>query len=258
MDQQDKLNKYLLLAIMGHISLLVIFGVTRFIFDWNIFHNDDDKKNIEIIQSSVRVDVVGLPKYTLKELKQMNLGASSKTEQDEIKTNTDTSKETSEIEFKKKSKKVDLSNILKNISNKNVAKKKSKTKSKKRNNIDARELNKLILEGNKVSQGSSYTGEQLDVSKQLFIRYVQELPDKVRPFWKLPTYLIDKNLQCRVQIFIGSDGRVLKMSLYESSGDKEYDKKAMEAIRAASPLPKPPTAILSKMAKGQVILGFPL
>ena len=40
--------------------------------------------------------------------------------------------------------------------------------------------------------------------------------------------------------------------------DKEYDKKAMEAIRAASPLPKPPTAILSKMAKGQVILGFPL
>ena len=128
----------------------------------------------------------------------------------------------------------------------------------KDNKIDKRALKKLILEGNKVSQGSSITGEELIESQKEFVRYIQALPDKVRPNWKLPTYLIEKNLRCRIRIFIASDGKVVKTEILESSGDEEYDQKALSAIKQSSPLPKPSSNILKEVTSGQVVLGFPL
>ena len=251
----DKLNQYLFKALVLHLIIAIIGVVTSFIFKMEFFKPFKSKKDIQIVQSSVRVDVVGLPKFTLQELKKMNIGAVQEPEEVEIEKPEVKTNETSEVEFKKKGKKVNLSNLLSSFSKKKIAK---KAKVKKKKKIDARLLNKLVLEGNKVSKGSSLSGEQLDLSKQVFISYIQELPDKVKPNWKLPSYMIGKNLQCRVQIFIGSNGKVLKIKLYETSGDDEYDSRAMKAIMASSPLPKPPSSILSKVADGTVVLGFPL
>ncbi len=109
-----------------------------------------------------------------------------------------------------------------------------------------------------MSQGSSTVGERIDKGEEDFNRYIQALPDKVRLNWKLPSYLIDKNLQCRIRIYIASNGDVTKMDIIETSGDPEFDRKAMEAVKRSSPLPKPSATILGHVTVGKVVLGFPL
>ncbi|MAX67699.1 MAG: TonB family protein [Bacteriovoracaceae bacterium] len=251
--REDKLNEYIFKAIAVHLGILMLAYVSNIIFDLNLFNLKPDENDIKVVQSSVRVDVVGLPKHTLQELKKMETHV-KETKVEVAKPSK--SNETSEVEFKTKKKKVNLSNLLKNLSSSQV-KEKAKAKPKD-NKIDKRALKKLILEGNKVSQGSSITGEELIESQKEFVRYIQALPDKVRPNWKLPTYLIEKNLRCRIRIFIASDGKVVKTEILESSGDEEYDQKALSAIKQSSPLPKPSSNILKEVTSGQVVLGFPL
>ena len=173
----------------------------------------------------------------------------------EPKKEETTTKETSKVEFKKKAKKVDLSNLLNNLSQKKIAKSK---KVKDKNQINEKALNKLILEGNQVSKGSSTFGEVAAKTQEEFIKYIQSLPDKIRPHWKLPSYLLNKDLKCRIRAYIASNGAVLRTEVFESSGDEEYDKKAQEAVMKASPFSKPKSEILTIITSGKVILGFPL
>lgn len=262
LEQNDKLNNYFVKAMFFHLLLMVVALLFNFVSSWDIFAKFKKKPILSLVESSVRVDVVGLPKFTLQELKLMELKSSSSDQNIEDEKSIENIKnETSEVEFKKVAKKINLTSLLKDISTKKVEINKEQNKKNitdKTKNFDARLINQLVIEGNKVSKGSSVTGQQLDMSQQVFIAYIQELPDKVKPFWKLPTYMLNKNLQCRIQIFIGSDGSVLKMNMYESSGDAEYDAKAISAVKESSPLPKPPSSILSAVASGRVILGFPL
>lgn len=252
-EHKDKLTEYLLKAVAIHLMLLVFAVIVNTFFNLNLFNNHKKATNIEIIQSAVRVDVVGLPKMTLQELKKMNLQVKEPEPEPEIKKTQNN--ETSKVEFKKQAKKLDLSKLLKGISSKQI--KKVKVKSKK-NVIDTSALKKLVLEGNQVSKGSSATGQSIDESQKEFVSYIQSLPDKIRVNWKLPSYMIEKELQCRVRIYIATNGNILNMKVLESSGDPEYDKKALEAIKKSSPLPKPTKSILTKVANGEVILGFPL
>lgn len=252
LEQKDKLTEYLIKAIAIHLMVLIMAVVLNTIFSLNLFQNHKKDNDVKVVQSAVRIDVVDLPKMTLQELKKMNL--IEKTEvikPEEVKK----SNETSDIEFKKKAKKLDLSSVLGKYSAKKVKRiKKKKTKQK----INSRELEKLVLEGNKISAGSSTTGQKLDASEADLIRYAQALPDKVKQYWKLPSYLIDKGLQCRIRIFIASNGNITKMNIIESSGDNEFDKKALEAVKNSSPLPKPASTILRQVTNGEVVLGFPL
>ena len=122
-----------------------------------------------------------------------------------------------------------------------------------------KQLNKLILEGNKISKGSSLTGVQVTQNNYgAFENYIVTLPDHVRPYWKLPSYLMDKDYKCRIQVFINAAGDLVRSSLIESSGDSEYDNKAMQAVKDSAPFPRPDASIVSRLIQGEVILGFPL
>ncbi len=250
----DKLNEYLVKALALHLIILFLAYIGNAIFDMNLFQTRKPEIKLNIVQEAVRVDIVGLPKHTLQELKKMNLQETPPVVQEETKSEIN---ETSKIEFKKKANKVNLSNLLNNLSKKNVVKKIKKQK-KKENLIDDKELNNLILEGNKVSKGSSTHGDVSKAVQEKFIQYIQGLPDKVRPFWKLPSYLLNQDLTCRVRVFVSSSGQVLKTEVFESSGEVEYDKKAQEAVLKASPFPRPAPEILSSVTTGNIILGFPL
>ncbi len=247
----DRLNEYLLKAAVFHLAVILIIFLLNTVLNLNIFKFKSEKK-VELIQSSVRVDVVELPKMTLQELKKLNLNTMDTIEPEK---KSGPSKETSKIEFKKKAKKVNLNNLLKNISAKKI---KTKKRKKKKGVLAQETLNKLILEGNKISKGASTTGVELNRGQKEYIDYIQRLPDQVRPHWKLPSYLLEKDLRCRIRIYIGSNGQVLRMEVFESSGEEEYDKKALMAVKLASPLPKPESSILGRVTKGDVILGFPL
>ena len=121
-----------------------------------------------------------------------------------------------------------------------------------------KELAQLVLEGNKLSKGSSVTGSNDYSQNETFSNYIKELPSFVRPFWKLPSYLIEKDLRCRVKVFISKDGRILNYKIFESSGDPEFDQRAIAAIKQVIKFPEPDKEIVLRVASGEVILGFPL
>ena len=83
------------------------------------------------------------------------------------------------------------------------------------------------------------------------------MPEAVKPYWKLPSYLSTQELKARVRVYIRADGSLIKAELYESSGVSEYDQRAMEAVRQAkfSPLPE---GYSSRGINGEIVLGFPL
>ncbi len=252
---KDNLEKALLKALFLHVFILaLIYALSHFIDLGEL--KPITTQDIEVINSAVRIDIVSMPKLTIKELKKVDLSQTIVTPEKEVKEEK-AANETSEIEFKKKAKKIDVNNLLKDFSKKNVIKKLKKTDTKKPI-IDNSELQKIILEGNKVSQGSSTTGDSIDQANQAYVRYVQKLPDRVKPHWKLPSYLLDRNLRCRVRIFLDRNGKILKSQVIESSGEEEFDAKALEAVKQSSPLPAPEKEFLGRAIGGDIILGFPL
>lgn len=257
---KDSFSQSLAIAIVVHVAIFLSFFVVSYLFNLKIF----SPKKIKIIESSVRVDVVAMPKFTVQELKKMKVASQAKAEEVEVNTKNESVKNSdSKDSFKKVSKKkVDLKNLLKNLSLKKTVTKKKVKKIRKNNKLkdmvaQNSQLKSLVLEGNKVSKGTSYVGNAAK-EKVEFHAYIGSLPSAIRPNWKLPSYLIEQNLQCRLRIFIGARGEILKIEIYETSGVEEYDNKAIQAVKQSAPLPPPGSDILGKLASGEVILGFPL
>jgi TonB family protein len=250
--ENDKFNQFLAKAVIVHITVVLVLFSIDLLFNLDLFSSKKNNVDIKLIESAVRIDIVALPKFTLQELKKMDVNDSvEEVKEEQIEKRNETSK----IEFKTKIKKINLNNILKNLSKKKIKKVKIKNEEKK---IDRSRFKKLVLEGNQISKGSSTTGNQVNINQQMYIAYIQSLPDRVKPYWKLPSYLLDKDLKARLRVFIAANGVVLKVSIFQSSGDDEFDGKAVEAVKKSSPFPKPSNEILTKVIAGDVILGFPL
>lgn len=224
-----------------------------------VFRSND----VEIIQSSVRVDVVGMPKFTVQELKKMQAEPVVQNEPEVAKgVKEETVKETPDVIKKddiviqeEGKKKESFLNLLNDYSNKKV-KAKSQEKGAKAG-AGNKNLDSLIIEGNRLSKGSALVGEYTDQQNSEFSAYVQNLPGMIRPFWKLPSYLLEKDLRCRIKIFLSPEGKLLKLELQESSGTAEFDERATNAIRSAT-FPKPSDEVGKRLTNSGIILGFPL
>jgi len=253
-----------LISLGGHI-LLVIGGYLGGKILMTAFQN----KDVEIIRSAVRVDVVGMPKFTVQELKAMQKddipvnepdtakGAKVETKQkddapDVIKKGDIVIKEDTKEPVKKKS----FLNIVSNYSSKKIAKKEKPEGTEKAKGI--KNLNSLVLEGNRLSKGSALVGDFSDEGGSEFASYVQTLPESIRSFWKLPSYLLEKDLRCRIKIYLSASGELLKLELIESSGETEFDARAQKAIRDAAPFSRPSEAVGARLTNSGIILGFPL
>ncbi len=260
MDRQ--FNRDFLISIGTHIGFLLLTMIGGKIIS-TVFKSND----VEIIRSSVRVDVVGMPKFTIQELKEMAREASptipekveGKKEETVVKDEKEDVIKKDDLvieEQGKEKKKASFLNMLTDYSNKKVAPKEQKIGTK--DGKAKKNLDSLILEGNRLSQGSALTGDYTDQQNSEFGAYVQALPDKIRQFWKLPSYLLDKNLRCRIKIYLAASGQLLKLELMESSGTPEFDSRAERAIRDAAPYPTPSEAVATRLTSSGIILGFPL
>lgn len=258
----DNFNRFLSQAVLVHVGICILGALIQQFLGFNFFKVDPSNKKLNIIQSSVRVDVVAMPKFTVQELKKMQVAPAPTEEiKDEApKIDTTSEPKPDEVTFKKKSKKkIDLKNLLSNLGKKpNALKEKQKTKKVKDYSEHRKQLRNLVLEGNKVSKGSNVVGDSLVQDNGEFATYISGLPNFVRPFWKLPTYLIDRDLKCRIRIFIAANGKILKSEIFESSGVEEFDQKAIAALKMVNNLPIPKGSILPRVASGEVVLGFPL
>lgn len=220
--------------------------------------------DVEIIRSSIRVDVVGMPKFTLQELKQLEakpIVSSEETkvvkgESQEAKIETEDVIKEGDLVIKEESqKKNSFLNLLTDYSNKEVAKKKKKKGLA--SGVPDKKIESLIIEGNRLSKGSALVGDYTNEVNSEFSSYVQNIPGVIRPFWKLPSYLMDKDLRCRIKIFLSNEGKLLKIELQESSGVAEFDARAEKAVREAT-FPKPSEAVGVRLTSSGIILGFPI
>ena len=247
---------------VGAILLIVMFSLVR-----DYFTQRQRRANILLVKSSVRVDVVAMPRMTLKELKNagvdINMKESKKIVAEDVLPQT-VPKKSESVEFQVKKKKVDFKNMLKQYSQKKrvekvqkqVASKKKSSSSLKQ--VGKKRLKQLILEGNRLAAGSALTGSGGATVMSEFQKYASRFPDWVRPHWNLPGYLIGRNLQCRIRIFVSVTGELIKAEIMDSSGENEYDRKAIASIKSAAPFVPPPESVAAKAVKGNIVLGFPL
>jgi TonB family protein len=250
--------KNFLISCGAHLALfLLVFAGGQVIS--RVFQNSD----VEIIRSSVRVDVVGMPKFTIQELKEMQARPVPVKEPDASKGQEKVAAPEREDEVKKDDlviqeegkKKQNFLRVLNEYSSRQVEKKELKKGIK--SGTGSKNLESLVLEGNRLSKGSALVGDYSDEENSEFSSYVQNLPGIIRPFWKLPSYLMEKNLRCRIKIFLSPDGKLLKLELQESSGVSEFDARAEQAVRSAS-FPMPSGTVGLRLTRSGIILGFPL
>lgn len=131
---------------------------------------------------------------------------------------------------------------------------------KEQKDVDSRrdEMKKLLLAGNKVQQGTLLQGEEVSQDLSEFEQYISEVTEKVRFNWKLPSYLKDTTLKCRIQLYINARGMVEMSKIVESSGNEEYDSWALRSIQDALPFKEPGANVLPELLRGRFILGYPL
>lgn len=241
--------------------MLLAFYSGKFISGHFSRNND-----IEVIRSAVRVDVVGMPKFTIQELKKMEASPVIEKPELEVKGSAVETKTETEDVIKKddlviqevgKQKKASFLNMLNDYSSKKVTAKPTK-KGSQTGTATNKNLESLIIEGNRLSKGSALVGDYTDEQNSEFSAYVQNIPGVIRPYWKLPSYLLEQDLRCRIRIFLSDSGALLKLEIMESSGQSEFDARAEKAVREAAPFPKPNAEVGGRLANSGIILGFPL
>lgn len=226
-----------------------------------VFKSND----VEIIRSAVRVDVVGMPKFTIQELKKMEAQPIIEKEPEVAKgKKEETVTETEDVikkddlviqEEGKKKAKASFLNMLNDYSSKKVSAKVEKKGNS--SGTGTKNLDSLIIEGNRLSKGSALVGDYSDEQNSEFSAYVQNIPGVIRPFWKLPSYLLEKDLRCRIRIYLSPEGKLLKFDIQESSGVAEFDARAEKAVREAT-FPKPSQEVGARLTNSGIILGFPI
>lgn len=263
------LSSFALRSLFAH-ATFVVFGVLLTL-SIDFFSSTSLKdKNIELVESSVRVDVVAMPKMTVKELQALqeqasktSAGSAVKTEKKKAPEKVEKVADDSKAPVVNESKKsASVSDIL----NKAASQKAESAPSQQEGGSDEEiskeakdRLRSLVAAGNKISQGAAVSGSGNSAEEMTaFNNYISQLPGLVRPNWRLPSYLMDKDLRCRIRIYLSEDGDLLKAEIYESSGNEEYDNKALNAVRQSSPFPPLESSISSRAVKGEILLGFPL
>jgi TonB family protein len=252
-------NKNFLISLAGHGLLILLSFAGREILT-NAFESGD----VEVIRSSVRVDVVGMPKFTVQELKKMdalpmveNIPEVAKGVKEETKKETEDVINKDDLVIQQEGKKkTSFLNMINDYSSKKVTAKVEKKKGDQAG-AGSKNLDSLIVEGNRLSKGSALVGDFTDEKNSEFSSYVQNIPGIIRPFWKLPSYLLDKDLRCRIKIYLSPAGELLKFEIQESSGVPEFDARAEKAVREAS-FPKPSVEVGKRLTHSGIILGFPL
>lgn len=251
-------------------AVIVLLLVIVSLWHWN--QGEKQRKvNIKLVQSAVRVDVVSMPKLTFQELKALQkagvtAGSKPKVEPEPVAKNVETPDTGKEfLHENKKAKKPSFTDLMKKYSKTKVkekpVKKRAKVTNNQNNDLDSHTLSKLqglINRGNKVSNGQALVGTGDNANLTELQAYATQVSNLVRPHWKLPSYLVDKNLQCRIKLFIDGRGKLIRSEIFESSGESEYDSRALKAVKLASPFPAPETLISARTVRGDILLGFPL
>ncbi len=73
-----------------------------------------------------------------------------------------------------------------------------------------------------------------------FDLYLSQLQERIRSFWVIPEGLLREDVKAIIRVRIDPQGRLLSAELEKSSGDKVFDRSALQAVKKAEPFPPPP------------------
>lgn len=207
----------------------------------------------------MKVDVVAMPELTIQEIQQSIQQVENSPQKTKEPIDNNVPDDTDFLKEKEKKQKSFL-NLLKDLGKKEV--KQAKKVENNSNNIPTekyrKDLKNIIMKGNKLNQGGLTSARESAAEISALGVYSLSVKDLVRTNWNLPRYLKEQDLQCRIKIFISKSGRLLNMILVESSGNTDYDQRALKAIKDAGEFPIPEESIQKYASEGKIILGFPL
>jgi colicin import membrane protein len=124
---------------------------------------------------------------------------------------------------------------------------------KKSKAADASKPEGVTVKGNRVSEGNSLTG----VEKIEYNRYLSDLDLHIKKNWHLPEWLTDKNLTAAIFLRFDETGQILEKKLIRSSGNKDFDNEALQAVVSSVPFPIPPENLISYFKSQGIELRFP-
>lgn len=87
--------------------------------------------------------------------------------------------------------------------------------------------------------------EFLRKSKGIVNRHVAMIAQKIERNWRQPLNA-PRDLQCKIDIVLQSNGNVISVKIAESSGNLSFDRSVETAVRKASPLPVPVDNVIFK------------
>ena len=128
-----------------------------------------------------------------------------------------------------------------------------KKKKKEQEALSALEQKKQEIKGNRASKGTGLVG----VERLEYTNYKDVLHTAILEDWELPKWLLESDFQAVVEIKIDHDGNLIYKNLVQSSGNKIYDEKVMEAINSAAPFDSPPNKFKGIVMYEGVVLTFP-
>ncbi len=249
-------------------GVVVVIALMRVLFP-NLFLSESEIqarfKMLET-QNAIRVDVVGLPSLTRKELEKIDLTqeptknaeAKAAKEDDEspipsknamvlpdkMQKQIALDKKEKERAEKLKSARAALKNDLKLEGRRRALMDKLKT---------GGEGGRATVEGNILSKGYSASGT---VATEMDA-YQGKLKGHIRRFWDVPSWMNASSLKARVWVRLSAEGRIMHREFLAKSGNEEFDRYVEQTIVAAEPFPAPPNLLRQVMLEEGVEWGFP-
>jgi len=194
--------------------------------------------SLEVVAlNSVKVDLVGMPKLTLEELKALSQESLEKRE--EKKTTKEFSKE------KEKSQEKKSISILEEAIQKKEA------------------LKKILLEGNKLSKGNllyklASEKETSSLQETEYQEALNFLVMAIKQEWFLPPDLIGEQLQAKISLKISTKGKIQSFQLSSPSGNKNFDERALSSVELAKTKVQLEEKHQEILKNKTIILVFPL
>ncbi|MFW5887423.1 MAG: TonB family protein [Bacteriovoracia bacterium] len=249
-QKEKDLPKFVGMALTVHVIVFII------IFGWAVLREflfPVDDVNMKLIQQSVKVDIVAMPKLTVKELEKVTPAKEQ------------VSEEENKVVIEENEADEELAQFLNELSKKKTPKRKAKKKLKKKKasswweKLSPAQRKKLTLTGNKISFGVAIIGDNNnDKIDGILSKYANSVKEEVRVHWRLPSYLQNKDFRAVFRLYIARNGNLIRAEKYKTSGSTEYDQAALQAIKKAEPFQRPPQEVSRKTIGGNILLGFPL
>jgi len=214
-----------------------------------------------IYTPTLRVDMVGLPDITKKDLMDISKALPKEApeekivkpqvkeavKEDELVLNPKKKKE------KEKAKEKEKDQLRENRMESALARIRAleKVREAARNEEEAA----VVIKGNKVSKGTSLSGDAKEAAEASYYDLVK---DRLIENWALPPWLARQKFAAQVMITVSAQGAVTSVKFLKLSGNAQFDEAIRTTLKDSQPLPEPPEAVLDTVESEGIVLGFPL